>query len=173
MKKDEKLALQYLESLGFENILHEPDGNIPPDFLIDNKVALEVRRLNQNFESGDRNSGLENIQFPLMHKIQNLLSNIKASTFEKSYFILYTFRRPLNLNKIVVELTDLLTQFSEDGNVKIGDYEIHDRFRITIFPASKKHSHLFILGGYSDLDSGGFVVSEMNRNLVICEREKS
>jgi len=70
----------------------------------DNKIAIEVRRLNQNFKPGDRNSGLENIQFPLMHKIQNLLSEIKPSAFEKSYFISYTFRRPINLNGVVGEL---------------------------------------------------------------------
>ena len=34
-------------------------------------------------------------------------------------------------------------------------------------------SSLFILGGYLDLDSGGFVISEVNRNLVICTKEKS
>ena len=101
MDKEEKLSLEYLESLGFENISYEPDGNIPPDFLIDKRIAIEVRRLNQNFLSGDRNSGLENIRFPLFHKIQNLLSDIKSDAFEKSYFISYTFRRPINLNGVI------------------------------------------------------------------------
>ncbi|MEZ4719401.1 MAG: hypothetical protein R2851_25450 [Caldilineaceae bacterium] len=34
---------------GFENVVYEPDGNIPPDFLVDERIAIEVRRLNQNF----------------------------------------------------------------------------------------------------------------------------
>lgn len=173
MKKEEKIALQYLESLDFENIVHEPDGNIPPDFLIDNKIGIEVRRLNQNYMSGDRNNGLEEIQFPLLHKIQNLLSEIKSDSFEKSYFISYTFRRPISSNGIVSEMQRLLTEFAESGAVREGDYVIHDRFKFTIFPASKNHEQLFVLGGYSDHDSGGFVVSEVNRNLEICANEKS
>jgi hypothetical protein len=173
MKKEEKLALQYLESLGFKNIVHEPDGNFPPDFLIDDKIGIEVRRLNQNYMSGDQNNGLEEIQFSLLHKIQNLLSEIKSNSFEKSYFISYTFRRPISLNSTVSEMKRLLTEFAKNGTVIAGDYVIHDRFKFTIFPASKKHKQLFVLGGYSDHDSGGFVISEVNRNLEICANEKS
>jgi hypothetical protein len=59
MDQSEQLAKQYLCALGFESIVYEPDGNIPPDFLADDRVAVEVRRLNQNemIESGNR--GLE------------------------------------------------------------------------------------------------------------------
>jgi hypothetical protein len=173
MNKEEKLALQYLENLGSKTIVHEPDGNIPPDFLIDNEIGIEVRRLNQNYMSGNRNIGLEEIQFPLLHKIQNLLSEIKSDSFEKSYFVFYTFRRPIKLNVIVSEMKHLLTEFAETGTIRAGDYVIHKRFKFRIFPASNKHEQIFVLGGYSDHDSGGFVISEVNRNLEICANEKS
>ncbi|HPB04008.1 MAG TPA: hypothetical protein PLH00_04100 [Bacteroidaceae bacterium] len=173
MNKDEKIALQYLESLGFENIVHEPDGNIPPDFLINNKIGIEVRRLNQNYMSGNRNNGLEEIQFPLLHKIENLLSEIKSDSYEKSYFISYTFRRPISLSGTVNEMKRLLTEFAETGSIREGVHVIHNRFKFAIIPASEKHEQLFVLGGYSDHDSGGFVVSEVNRNLEICANEKS
>ena len=173
MDKEEKIALKYLSSLGFHNIIYEPDGNIPPDFLIDERMAIEVRRLNQNFMYEDRKNGLEEIQFPLLHKIQNLLSDIKPDTFEKSYFISYTFRRPINLHNVIFEMKRSMTEFAESGIVGIGEYVIHDHFKFSIFPSSKKHKRLFVLGGYIDLDSGGFVVSELNRNLEICANEKS
>jgi len=45
--------------------VYEPDGNTPPDFLVNGTIAVEVRRLNQNeiIESGHR--GLEVTTFPL------------------------------------------------------------------------------------------------------------
>ena len=172
MNKEEKLALQYLENLGSRNIVYEPDGNIPPDFAINNEIGIEVRRLNQNFMTGNRNIGLEEIQFPLLHKIQNLLSEIKTDTFEKSYFIFYTFRRPIRLNGIINKMKCLLTEYADTGMIKEGDCVIHDHFKFSIFPASKKHGQIFVLGGYSDHDSGGFVVSEVNRNIEICAHEK-
>jgi hypothetical protein len=39
--------------------------------------------------------------------------------------------------------------------------------------ASKVHPQLFVLGGSSDHDSGGFVVAEIAENLRICIAEKS
>jgi hypothetical protein len=67
----------------------------------------------------------------------------------------------------------LLTEFAETGTIRAGDYVIHKRFKFRIFPASNKHEQIFVLGGYSDHDSGGFVISEVNRNLEICANEKS
>lgn len=44
----EKMAYDYFTSLGIKDIVHEPDGNVPPDLLFGNKIAVEVRRLNPN-----------------------------------------------------------------------------------------------------------------------------
>jgi hypothetical protein len=53
MKSEERIAENYLTSLGFENVVFEPDGNIPPDFFVDDRIAVEVRRLNQHFFEGN------------------------------------------------------------------------------------------------------------------------
>jgi len=45
--------------------------------------------------------------------------------------------------------------------------------RLSFTRAGKVHPTLFVLGGSSDHDSGGFVVCEMARNLQICIAEKS
>ena len=50
MKQEEKWVEEYLTHRGFRDIVYEPDGNVPPDFLIDGKIAIEVRRLNQHHE---------------------------------------------------------------------------------------------------------------------------
>jgi hypothetical protein len=42
MKREEKIANDYFISEGFNKIQHEPDGNIPPDFLLNDSIAVEV-----------------------------------------------------------------------------------------------------------------------------------
>ncbi len=44
MNDSERLAREYLLYLGFKSVIYEPNGNIPPDFLADDKIAVEVRR---------------------------------------------------------------------------------------------------------------------------------
>jgi hypothetical protein len=40
IKDDELTAQQYLLGLGVGSVTFEPDGNIPPDFVINNKIAI-------------------------------------------------------------------------------------------------------------------------------------
>jgi hypothetical protein len=55
MNDSEKAVYEYLTSLGFRTVVYEPDGKVSPDFLIDGRIAVEARRLNQNEDtaSGD------------------------------------------------------------------------------------------------------------------------
>jgi hypothetical protein len=39
MDATEALAARYLESLGLGPVVYEPDGNVPPDFLLGDRVA--------------------------------------------------------------------------------------------------------------------------------------
>ena len=56
--EDEKIVYKYLQSLGYTDIIYEPDGNIPPDFLIDDTIAVEVRRLNLE-DNQDQNEWID------------------------------------------------------------------------------------------------------------------
>jgi hypothetical protein len=47
LNDDERIAGEYLHRLGMGTVAYEPDGQVPPDFLIDGRIAVEVRRLNQ------------------------------------------------------------------------------------------------------------------------------
>lgn len=45
--REEERARQWLESQGYTDILDlSQDGNDPPDFMVENRIAVEVRRLN-------------------------------------------------------------------------------------------------------------------------------
>jgi len=59
VNNDEKIANAYLKSLGFQKLEFEPNGNIPPDFSLNEKIGIEVRRLNKYFNG----EPLEKIEF--------------------------------------------------------------------------------------------------------------
>ncbi len=57
MDRTEKLVSEHLAHRGYKYVVYEPDGNIPPDFLVDGSIAIEVRRLNQNHFDGQDAKG--------------------------------------------------------------------------------------------------------------------
>jgi hypothetical protein len=48
MNDSENTVRRYLERLELGPIQDEPDGKNSPDFLVDGRIAVEVRRLNEN-----------------------------------------------------------------------------------------------------------------------------
>jgi hypothetical protein len=66
MNREEKITEAYLESLGFKDVVFEPEGKSRiPDFQIDGNIAVEVRRLNQHYFTKDKVRGLEERRIPL------------------------------------------------------------------------------------------------------------
>ena len=49
MSRPESLAERSFKSVGFTNVLYEPDGNAPPDFLLDGEIAVEGTDLTPPF----------------------------------------------------------------------------------------------------------------------------
>jgi hypothetical protein len=68
MDASESLVRDFLLQRGYADIVYEPDGKVPPDFLIDGRIAVEVRRLNQSYETGSRMRGLEEDSIPPVAK---------------------------------------------------------------------------------------------------------
>jgi len=173
MDSSETIAFEFLKSR-FSNIEYEPDGNVPPDFLVEDRIAIEVRRLNQNFIAGHIPRGLEESRIPLWQKVENFLKSLGPPKGNKSFFVFFRFRRPLPEWK---ELADeirakLMTlNITEVNGMK--DIFISEKFDLTVFPASNLWKDAFLLGGCIDRDAGGFVLAEVERNLRICIEEKT
>jgi len=173
MRREEELAQRYLVSLRLGQVIYEPEPNLPPDFLIDGTVAVEVRRLNQNeiTESGDRR-GLEETHIPFTMRFKKLLSSLGPPRNGMSWFVTYRIQRPLTpwegLRPMVKEC--LLT-FLE--NPLAEPIQVDDNLEIGFYTASNPHPTAFVLGGGSDGDSGGSVVHEMLKNLRLCVAEKT
>ena len=174
MDNSERLALEYLESLKLGQVVYEPDGNIPPDFLVGGEIAVEVRRLNENsLDASGRARGLEHDQYALRGLIIRVLSELGPPSSGRSWFVTYDFQRPLPPFRQLKQLIrDFLVRF-RDGQSDTLNFNIGDEFRMALYPASNVHPTCFVLGGYSDFDSGGFLIGILESNLKFCIREKS
>lgn len=80
---DEMRAKQYLQTLPHKKLEYEPLGNVTPDFSIDDKIAVEVRRLNRNYKSKS-NGNLVSIEAPIVNDIDELHKNIQLLIDEKN-----------------------------------------------------------------------------------------
>ena len=174
MDRSERTVSQYLSHRGFRDVVHEPDGNVPPDFLLDGCIAVEVRRLNQNEDTPDGPRGLEEAAIPLQAKVNRLLGTLGSSRSGQSWYVMYSFRRPLPpWDKLANALRVELAAFRDDTEHQPTSRKIAPGFRVKLYRAGHPYPEFFVFGGCTDSDTGGFVLSELNRNIRICVAEKT
>lgn len=174
MDSTERLIKENLQHQGYKDIVYEPDGNVPPDFLINGSIAVEVRRLNQNPDDGNQTRGLEEVAIPLWKRVENLLSTYENEEANESWFVHFRFSRPVEeWKKLRPKLENALNEFRDTTNRERGIIASGRGFELEMFcRASKPHKSLFVMGGCSDQESGGWVLSEMKKNIVYCATEK-
>jgi hypothetical protein len=176
MNYDEGIVYQYLTSLSLGEVVYEPDGRLPPDFLIDGRIAVEARRLNQHYEVAGRPRSLEQDRIPIVQGFENLLAKFKArDTGNRTWFVSFNFSRPLPpWRELRRQIHVSLDQFLQIPGNTIRRILITDRFSITIGPrASEFLGAPFVAGTRSDFDEGGFMVSEVVRNAEVYIAEKT
>ena len=93
MKEEEKIVFEYLSSLGFNNISYEPLGfSTFPDFGIDGKIGVEVRRLNRNHINENEIPEVDNLNSKYKNEINKILNSIQQDG-ETTYFIDFKIKR--------------------------------------------------------------------------------
>ena len=171
----EKVANEYLLNLALGAVVYEPDGNTPPDFLVNGTIAVEVRRLNQNeiIESGHR--GLEVTRIPLEASVRKLLASLGPAQSGVSWFVCYDYRRPLpEWKKLHSALREYLLTFRANPSPERElSATICKGFEITLHRAGNSYPQFFVPGGPADHDSGGWELREMQKNLGLCIEEKT
>jgi hypothetical protein len=174
MNPAERIAEKYLQHVGYELVEFEPDGNVTPDFLVNKRIAVEVRRLNQNHQDASGNTrGLEETAIPLVQKFERLLKSLGPSANGETWFAAIDFSRPMEpWSALRPKLEAVLHDFMLDPSRKQRTVHVSGSVELDLIRASKDHGCTFILGGYSDGDSGGWVMSEVQRNLRICIADK-
>ena len=178
MDDSEKVAHDHFTHLGFKKIEYEPEGESkPPDFLLDSRIAVEVRRLNQNeapSQSGMRPRGLEEVAIPIWKNIQRLLPEFGPPTGQVSWYIHIKYSRPVPRRRDLETALRQHLQAFRDGPIHTpATIRLFDNFMIEIFRAGRLYPDYFVMSGRSDEDSGGWVISELERNLQLCIDEKT
>ena len=75
-KCEERRAYRWLKSQGHTNIRDLSAGDQdPPDFVVDNQIGVEVRRLNWMTDADGKNLGVESLEKPLEETIGNVLAD--------------------------------------------------------------------------------------------------
>lgn len=175
MDATEKLVEDHLYHRGYTDVVYEPDGNVPPDLLVNGTIAIEVRRLNQNHSDGVATMGLEEVAIPLWHKVKALLTSMGPPTEGESWFVHFRFTRPVEQWKTLEpKLRAGLIAFSRESMKSRTVAAEGQGFELEVFcRTSKPHVSMFVMAGCSDQESGGWLLSEMESNINYCASEKS
>jgi hypothetical protein len=177
MDHSEALVEQYLKYLGYTDIVYEPDGNVSPDFLVNNAIAIEVRRLNQHHDDGSGSGprGLEEVDVPLWNRIRNHLESFGSQPHVgPSWYVFYSFERPIPAWKVVRRELDAALNAFLSLVVKPIQYRsaLSCGIELQIFGTPTLKPTLFRAAGNSDEQSGGYLIGEISQNLIHCIREK-
>ena len=158
IKHGEQVAIEYFQSNGYYNIVHEPDGQVPPDLLLNGSVAVEVRRLNQFKEVDGMAQPLEELEYRLMTPLRKMVKSYGMQCSEVTSFVSFDFRRPLIVNKSLMKvIKDILDGHLKNLNETI-THNINDNFEIRLTPSTKKYNKPFVFASYSDDDGGAWLL---------------
>jgi hypothetical protein len=173
MNRDEEVAKKYLESLGLGEVLFEPDGKVPPDFLIDGRIAVEVRRLNQHYVKDGKRRSLEEDSIPLWQATEKLIRDFGPPTDNRSWFIWLRLQRPLpRIRELQQLIRECLRKFLMEPVSGLISFKLAEGFEITLLESTTVQEGVFCMGGETDFDAGGFVISELVRNVSEFIKEK-
>ncbi len=173
MDESERTAKAFLDTLELGSVQYEPDGNVPPDFLVGERLAVEVRRLNQNHVSEGRHEGLEQLDIRLSWSMRKLLASFGPPPAGKSCYVCYDFSRPFDWRRTGPRVRRALEQVLDAMPSEWTRIPIDTSLTLDVFPALAPAADAFVLGGSSDDQASGFVEAKLIDNLAICIKEKT
>lgn len=175
MDRTESLSKTFLEALGHSDLIYEPDGNIPPDFLLKDGTAVEVRALNQIYhdEKGDVR-GLETAHVALRRTMEALLEAYESPIVESTtYGVFYEFSRPIPSRRALErELKVELDQFLSGARDVTRRRKLPCGIGLRLVELGKWKGAPFKLSGIMDSQRGGWVVQQLGVALAHALREK-
>jgi hypothetical protein len=173
MDATEKLVEAHFVHRGFIDVRYEPDGNVPPDFLVENRIAVEARRLSQIHIGDGTTQSLEEAAIPLFKNIAGLAAESGPPTDGRTWFLHPEFTRPVGRwRPLKRKLRRAMQAFSPDSRSGWTILYSQPGFTLEAFPASTARSRRFLMAGYGDLESGGWMIAELEKSIRHCVSEK-
>ncbi len=174
MDRPEKLAENYLIQQGY-NPIYEPNGEkTSPDFEINKSTAVEVRRLNENYFKKAKPEGLRTVSQPILDGIESVFSKHQKENPKRNYWVSLHIKRPVEKTKTIKKKVDNeLSKLSAKGAIPESFIEVSPSITLRLTPKSEIENQIFHLGSMLDLDSGGFVLSNLLQNMIFCIEQKT
>ncbi len=116
--------------------------------------------------------GLEEVAIPLWQRMRNLLSPLGPPRDGESWFVCYTFPRPIDWLTLRPKVRYVLELFMSETDRRAFKRDLTEGFELEVFRASKLFDTFFVPGGHSDDQSGGWLLGELEVNLNTCIQEK-
>jgi hypothetical protein len=173
MKPEEQIALDYLHNIS-SDVVYEPDDKIPPDFKLNQVIAVEVRRLNQNILVGTNQRGLEQEQIKLWRVLSGVLREFDSPIPTESFWISLHFKRPVGkMSSIESAARRGFLCFINGRPQTPFQISLSRNVSITITKTNRNSKRVFDFGIQVDQDSGGWVGPLYLDNINHCIEEKS
>lgn len=174
MNLSEKIALKILNEISAE-IIYEPNGTTSiPDFLVNSDIAVEVRRLNQNY-SINRSSyeGEEKQGLKVFEALTTFFRGLDKSGLKRAYLVEYSFQRPIPKFKKLRKRFELVLNKVRKNEIPLDNiFKFDNNFFIEVYPTRGKNPK-FELFSYEDRDHGSFWhPKSLIENLEILMKEK-
>ena len=177
MNDDEKIAETYLKTCIFDTVQYEPIRNKTPDFLCDNDIAVEVRRLNflEKKTTGTL-KGCEDSAIPMLMGIESVLKKFGEVKNKPAWWLACQFERPLmttrDIKKTLEERirTGLKTKVYDNIEIIINKDHLQ-KFKL-IRSGQDFDDGTIKIGIISDYDIGGLVMEKTKESLLFCIKEK-
>ena len=139
MDASEKLAHAYFKYREFNSVVFEPEGKSkPPDFLLEGRIAVEVRRLNQNevaTQPEAKRRGLEEVAIPVRKLIQRLLPSLGPPTAGVTWYVRIKYGRPVPSRHLVERaVRQHLEAFRDSEPQNTSTIRLFDKFTLAALP---------------------------------------
>ncbi len=172
--KFEMHAMRYLVGQG-HFVIHERDGNVPPDLLVDGTIAVEVRRLNisHRLENG-KLEGRERAFNKIVGRTAKVCKSLGNGDAGVQWYVRPRIVRPTpDLNLFGKELRAFLLEVRKTAPAGVITVTLQKSgVEIRIKPRTKWHGDQFVLGGARD-PGGIFYGSALDENLRFCIEQKT
>ena len=174
MNREEKIAQEYLSRLSLGQVIHEPDGNVPPDFKVGPRLAVEVRRLNQQRFTSHYAEGLEKVGVPIIRTLKKVLSSYDAAFQGTSYLMGVQYGRPSDESTAQPSklMKGVIDKFLKGDRKVPCTLKVSSKIWLSISASPVIPNRMFYLAGNSDLDSGGWLIPMYVQNITYCIQEK-
>lgn len=172
MKCEEIIALKYLETLTKDSVVYEPNGNRTPDFCIGDKIAIEVRRLNNQLLINDKLVETEKLSFSLGPKMEKFFESYRHNDLKTEYMVKMRFRRPLTVDKNLFQHIKNQIEERIKNNTLTTNSIVLKNLTLCFDESPVKTGNPFMVLMSNDEDLNGFIVSKYINSIAPIIQEK-